>query len=455
MLKLANIESAKCISKLAIPMILVRLFYILINMIGMVLIARLGHLQLAAGALITAMLNTVMVIAMSPIISVGIIASRYFGSQEYERIGILLRNAFLVTAVIAMLVFTLLWKIAFFLSLFKQPVVLIPYVKSYIHAFAWGILPSLLMMNLHQLCLASRKQRLVFIWSAMSLGLTVFLGLSLLHGFLGLPKLGMIGWAYAITISSWLMLVGVIVYLGIPSHFKMFKLFNFKNYICKQEMAMIRKLGVPITIQISGELVVFSIINIMVGWIGVQALSVQQIILQCMVLVLMLPMGIGQSGAILIGQAIGQENTKNIQAICATCFVIIVGCMAFICAIYIAAPKFIIGLFTQLSQVGGQFLSLAILMLMISAVSQMADAIRNVQVGLLRGLHDMWLPMALNLATLLLALPLAYIMCFVYHLGLEGINLAYMSAFIVGGVLTSCRLHLKLKPIRLNQMMIH
>jgi len=441
-------QTMKKISALAGPIALVRILYVLTNVVGMILISRLGKNQFAAGAIITALLNTIMVIAMSFTISTSIIASRYFGSGDYEKIGQLLRSSFAVTFVISVIVMLILSNIELILTLFKQPTLLFPYISGYLKVIAWSIPASLFMANLHQLCFSVHKQKLVFILSIASPLLTISLGIFLLYGKYSFPEIGMNGWAYAIVISNWILLIVALTYIAYDKHFIPFKLFTLNNKpICKKQLNSIKRIGIPITFQISGELIVFALMNLMVGWVSVTALTVQQIILQCTVLSLMIPMGIGQGGAILIGQSIGKKDFNVIPNICKSGEVLALACMILVCIFYVFFPELIISLFTSLKTAHSHFISLTKTVLLVAAASQIADTLRNVQLGYLRGLHDIWTPMTLNLGMLILSLPIAYFLAFTLHMGLIGINLAYMTAFILGAFWMYVRIKQKLKEL--------
>ena len=89
-------------------------------------------------------------------------------------------------------------------------------------------------------------------------------------------------------------------------------------------------------------------------------------------------------------------------------------------ALFVAMPRFLIGLFTTDAAV----LALGASLLWIAAVFQLFDGLQGVVTGTLRGLGDTRTPMVTNLAAhWLIGLPIGYWLCFVWagaHAGSGG-----------------------------------
>jgi len=82
-------------TKLATPMIVSRLTSSINMFIAMLLIARLGQAQMAAGVLVTSISTMLFVIVWSLLFSVGVLVSRKYGTGEKENLGVILRSSWL------------------------------------------------------------------------------------------------------------------------------------------------------------------------------------------------------------------------------------------------------------------------------------------------------------------------------------------------------------------------
>ncbi len=435
------VHHCRDIIRIATPILGVRILSIAVNFIGMLFIARLGMRELAAGALVTALCNTVIVVSMSPLLAVGIVVGRLLGEGRPEAVGPQLRMAWLASLAIGALAALVLAVLPGMLAWLGEPPELLPLVGPYLRAMSWGVIPALLMASCHQIFFPAGKGYLVFAFSALGLALTLVLGEALIHGRFGLPALGMVGWAWAVSIVNWCVMFAMAGYLRIARDFRQFRLFARHDWWSRARLAGFLNISLPITLQFSSELLAFSTLNIMVGWLGVDALSVQQILIQCSMLALMVPMGVGQASAILISMAAGRRELEGARRIGVTGLCVVEGVLAVVALLYLIAPQVVSGLYLRPG--GGSHALLADLattMLAVTALTQLLDGARNQLLAALRGLRDVWTPMWINMALLWCAgLPLAYVLAFTLRLGLLGINLGFLAVFGIGALLMLAR----------------
>lgn len=423
------------------PILGVRILYMAANFIGMLFIARLGTHQLAAGALVTALCNSVTAIAMSPLLAVGIIVGKLLGEGKAIEVGLEVRQAWLVSIAIGTVASAVFLLLPELLAWLDEPKELLPLVGEYLRAMSWGVLPSLLMASCHQIFFPLRKGHLVFVFSALNLLMALGLGYALIHGRLGLPALGMAGWAYGISIVNWLLMIVMAAYLWLAKDFAKYRLFSARGWWQWSRLVGFFHISFPITMQFSSELLAFSTVNIMVGWLGVGALSVQQILIQCSMVALMIPMGVGQASSILISIAAGKRELESTRRIGMTGLAVVTAVLCGMALFYVFAPASVISLYLDVGAAGNAgLIRLASTMLLLIAVTQLVDGARNQLLASLRGLRDIWYPMWTNMALLWGAgLPLAYALAFPFQLGLLGINLGLLIAFALGAVLMLAR----------------
>ncbi|MDD0972519.1 MATE family efflux transporter [Pseudomonas fontis] len=425
------------IIKLATPILGVRVLHIAVNVIGMLFIARLGQAEVAAGALVTVLSNSIQVIALSPLLATGICISRLLGQGEKAAVGVDLRQGLLMSVVIGLLAALAFVLLPLLMPLLGEPESLQPLTAEYFRAMAWGTVPFLCSACCHQLLFPIGKGRVVLLFSLFNLLGVLLLGYGLIHGLWGFPQLGMRGWAYAVSFMNWLVLLLTLSYLLAARDLWPYRLFARSQLWVPQRLKAFFTLGIPITVQFASELLAFSAVNIMVGWLGVGALSVQQIIIQCATVALMVPMGAGQASTLLISRAVGRSDWAAIRQIGLAATALVSAIMLAIALVYLLLPRTIIDAYLTPDMPDyPHLLTLATSMLAIVAFSQGFDALRNLMLAALRGLPDIWLPMWLNMALLwVFGLPLCYVLAFVFDQGQWGINAGLLITFTLGAVL--------------------
>lgn len=425
------------IIKLATPILGVRVLHIAVNVIGMLFIARLGQAEVAAGALVTVLCNSIQVIALSPLLAIGICISRQLGQGETTAVGVDLRQGLVLSVLIGLLAALAFLTLPLLMAWLGQPPALQRLSADYFQAMAWGTLPFLCTACCHQLFFPLGKGHLVLLFSLLNLLGVIVLGYALIHGLWGFAQLGMQGWAYAVSAMNWLVLLLTLGYLQGARDLWPYRLFSRGRLWVPERLKVFITLGVPITAQFASELLAFSALNLMVGWLGVGALSVQQIIIQCASVSLMIPMGAGQACSLLISRAVGRGDRQAVRRIGLAAALLVGAIMAGIALLYVLLPHAIIGLYLNPDMPGyAQLLPLASGLLTLVAVSQGLDALRNVMLAALRGLPDIWWPMWLNMALLwLFGLPLCYVLAFVLGQGQWGLNLGLLISFAAGALL--------------------
>jgi MATE family multidrug resistance protein len=145
----------------------------------------------------------------------------------------------------------------------------------------------------------------------------------------------------------------------------------------------------------------------------------------------MIPLGLASAGAVRVGNAVGARNPQGAAAAGWTVIAMGVVFMLLAGALFVWAPRQLIGLFTT----DGTVLSLGSSLLWIAAVFQLFDGLQGVVTGTLRGLGDTRTPMVTNLAAhWLIGLPFGYWLCFVAGWGARGLWWGLSLGLIVAGV---------------------
>jgi MATE family multidrug resistance protein len=191
------------------------------------------------------------------------------------------------------------------------------------------------------------------------------------------------------------------------------------------------ELGLPAASTVTAEVGVFAVATALAGQLEPVATAAHQIALNIAAVAFMIPLGLASAGAVRVGNAVGARNPHGAAAAGWTVIAMGVAFMLASGALFVAAPRMLIGLFTADEAV----LSLGASLLLIAAVFQLFDGLQGVVTGTLRGLGDTRTPMVTNLAAhWLLGLPVGYGLCFLAGWGVRGLWWGLSLGLMVAGV---------------------
>jgi MATE family multidrug resistance protein len=414
--------------KVGAPLVGTRLVHALSSFINMMLLAKLGRADVAAGTLIFSTQSTLTLIMWSFLYSLAVIVSRFHGAKDVRQVGLAVNAGILLAIFIAIPFSLLFWNADRFLLFFHQNVVFVEITKSYFHAFSFGVLPSLLLICFNEFVMGILRARLVIIWTLISSPLFVILGYALLFGKLGLPKLGVAGVAWAYSITYWLLFFIVLLYFIFTKFYRQYDLFKFKkeSFLCIKKLI---KLSIPIALQLGAVAFSYSYMTYMVGWLSESSLVAHQIATQYVNVAIMIPYGMAQSSAVLVSEAIGAKRLFVRQMSYSGVFMAL-ALVALFSILYWIIPRILISGYLNLHDIKNySSIFLAVILLLITGFIQLADTISIMFTGILRGFHDTKVPMVVAiLCNWGFAIPIGYCLAFFYKFGVIGIYFGFLLA---------------------------
>ncbi|RYY56716.1 MAG: MATE family efflux transporter [Chitinophagaceae bacterium] len=411
---------------LSLPIIFGELSQMALHLIDTAMVGALGYKQLAAAALVLAVMNIPFVLGIGMTISVSQLVSLSHGRKDGQKVSHYFYNGFWICAITALVISVGLEfgkNILFHLG--QDPEVAAMAVP-FLQIMGWSIIPMLLFMSLKQFTDGLEKTRTAMIISIAALPLNIFINWLLIYGNWGLPRLELVGagWGTFITRSLMFLTLGLVI-LKHPL---------FKRYIAvrrsqwklnKQSIRELLHIGVPSSLQIGLEGGAFAISGIIVGTIGATEQASHQIALTCASFTFMVSMGLAQGASIRVSNAYGTLNGKKIITIGKTTLISAL-LYGVVCAILFAVFRNILPTFFNDN---AQVLAMAPVLLLFAAVFQISDATQATGAGLLRGIKDVRIPTILvAVAYWVIGIPAGYVLAFHYQLGAAGIWIG----FIVG-----------------------
>lgn len=428
-------EQIKVIFNLVLPMIGSRFLNMLTGFIGMIFLARLGHDFLATGALILSIQSTVFVLAMSIIFALGVVVSQKNGAKEYESVGLLFYQSLVLTFLLSIPMMIVYGFAANILAWFNEPPELLAEVAQYFHVFLWCSYPVALVCAIQQILYGILKQRIVIILNIITTVLYIPMSYSLIHGFWLIPSFGVVGLAYSSVINAMLTLILLLVCLKYNHDCHKYQFFSKKMPKSFSELKQLFQIGWPMCVQFGGEMLAFSFVTFMIGWLGVEPLAAIQVLQQWMFLVIVPIFSVSEAIGILVGKEIGAEQYGQLRLIADLSLFLGLMIVAPIGLVFIFSPGLLSLAFLDSSLVTDANITFHYIrqLFFVGAFTLLFDGFRNMMSGALRGLFDTRYAMMVGILLIwCVSVPLGYVFSFVFQFGVVGFSVARLICYITG-----------------------
>jgi MATE family multidrug resistance protein len=173
-------------------------------------------------------------------------------------------------------------------------------------------------------------------------------------------------------------------------------------------------------------------INIVVGHLGTTTLAAMNVVMQINSISFMPAFGVASSGAILVGEAIGRRRYDEVWPIVRLTGFVASVWMGSVGLLYVAAPDSLFGLFRPRDVPAETLMAIGALMLSLSSIWQLFDALSLTIGEALRAAGDTaWCMAARILLAWFVFTPLAWTAVFVYGGGVTTIMISLIAYLAV------------------------
>lgn len=404
-----------------------------------VMAGRLGAKELAAVAVGSSVWFLGFTVCLGILMAISPIAARLFGAGKPELIGRYTRQGmYLALAMGIPLIFIGQYVVGPLLELVGIDPEFRDITAGYTRAILWGAPPIFVFLALRFTTEGIGHTRPIMFTSVFSLGCNVFLNYVLMFGHFGFPAMGAVGCGYASAITMWLVMIALGSYIILNKRYKPLQIFTRVAPVRLDIFREIIALGLPIAVTITAEAGLFSAISILIGTRGSEITAAHQIALNFSTTTFMVPLALSSAATVQVGQLLGagRHETSRLAGL-----VGIGLCAAFMtlsAAFLLLFRDTVVGLYTDDLAVR----TIAISLLLIAAIFQIADGIQIGAAAALRGYKDTRVPMAINIVVFWgVAFPLAYLAAITYQLPPNYIWMAFVVALGLAAVLLTWRFH--------------
>lgn len=413
---------ARRIGTLAGPLILTQLAQVALTTTDIVMMGRLGPREIAAGGLALTLFNQLRTMGTGLVTGTGNLVAYANGQQDGALIVRLVRASFALATLAALAFALLMCGMARPLVWLGQPPEVARLTAFCLAAAAPGMLPCLWFQTLRQYTVGLRKPGPLLAITAASIVVNAALDYALMFGRFGLPELGLTGVACA---TSAVYLMSFCAFLLVvrrrPELAAHLSLAAWRAD--REALARVWKMGLPIAATYGSEAAFFTVLTLVIGTLGTDALAAQTIVNQVIYIVFMISVGLSHAASIGISDACARRDYRAARRLGRTGLALGVAAMLLVALPYLTAPVRVLALFLgHGATANADVLRLATGLLTIAALLQVFDCSQNIGVGILRGLGDVASSLRISIVGYwMIGLPVAWVAGLLLGYGIHGI----------------------------------
>jgi len=431
---------------LAFPIITTQFSQMAMGVVDTMMSGHAGTTDLAAVAIGSSIWIPLIYLFAGILTAITPTVAHFCGANTHQKIGHTIRQSLwigLFLSLTGIIILVLTENLFIFMQVEAS---VIPIATRYIIAIAWGLPAMIGFFILRDLNEGMKNIIPVMLIGLLGLLVNVISNYLLIFGNFGAPELGGEGAGWATTITHWIMLLVLFVYVMRSKNFKQINLLAMDFSPDFKELKQLITLGLPIGITFFVEGSIFSVIALFIASLGIITIAANQIALNFSSLVFILPLSLSISLTIQVGHYMGAGQIQQARdTIKAGYFISF--CISIISAIIIFNfASGIAGLYTDHPEV----IMLAVSLMYFTAMYQFSDGIQLCSAGSLRGMKDTAVPMIFSIISYwIIGFPLGYTLALTdiitLPMGAKGFWIGLLVGLTFSAILMTFRLYSKLK----------
>ena len=359
-----------------------------------VIVGSLGSAALAAAGLGASLYFTVAVVCSGILTAVAPLSAHAIGAADNRTAGRIAGAGLVLAALLAAPVIAALLVANRLLVILGYEPALAAEIGRFLGAIAWAAPGFLGFAVLRSFLVAASHSRSVMIALILCIPMNAGLNWILVFGHLGAPALGIAGSGCSTAVIQWLMFTGLGIYALAERSLAKYRMRPFLDGW--DEIGRILRLGLPIGGILGLEIGVFSTAGILMGLLGADALGAHQLVMNCISVIFMVPLGIAQAATVRVAVALGSGVPEMARRAGVVALALGVAYMAIMAAVLVAAPRAIARIYVDIDAPSNRGLvGIALYLLAIAALFQIFDGMQAIAAGALRGYRDTTVPLLL------------------------------------------------------------
>lgn len=432
---------------LSIPVILTQVGQMLTQLADTMMVGRYGGadpLPLAAVSFGSSMAFLILIGCIGVALGLTPLVGERFARGEHNESKQLLHNAIIFYTLLGIGVGVVQYAIAPLLYYMGQPVEVVDGAIPYYRMLSFSVPFMLFFYAFKSFLEGVGNTKTVMIITIVANVLNVGFNYLLIYGHWGLPEMGATGAGLATTLSRIASAAMVFIYFlyrkQYAAYLKGFSLLA----LCRKRVARLMSIGLPIAGQMFLESSAFVGTSVMIGWLGTESLSANQIAITLGNCAFMVILSIGSAATIRISHCYGQRNREELRLATHATYHLVLLWSAIASLVFILLRYDIPRLFTDNEEV----IAITADLMFFVALYQLWDGMQNVSVGILRGLQDVKIIMPIAFtAYWLINLPAGYLLGIPGGMGASGFFLSYSFGLSAAALLMMWRIRRKIHTV--------
>lgn len=411
------------ILRLAGPLIAAQLANVLMVFTDTVMMGLLGPAELAAGGLGAASYSFVSIFCVGVIAAVGNLVAIRHGAGDVAGAARLTQAGMWLGWGLALAAGLLLWNLAPLLRVFGQEAHNIEGAMQFLSTLVFALPGYMTFMALRGFTSAIGRPGPVMAISIGGALANFALNYVLIHGWFGLPRLGLagIGLITALVMTAMALLLAWHV-----TRHPAYAAYSLRHGLLQPRLDDLRellRLGLPIGGTYAVESGLFAFAALCMGALGSQALAAHQVAIMSVYVAFMVPVGISYAVTFRIGQHFGAGRLEDARRAGRLGIGLGAGCMLSFAALFWLAPEWVVGLFLERGNAEFEaVVQMAVGLLAIAAWFELFDGIQTIAMGAIRGLKDAKTTFLVGLGCYwLVGAPAAWLLAFQFGWGPQGV----------------------------------
>lgn len=434
--------------KLALPIIVSQLGYILVQFADNVMVGQYGGedaLPLAAvsfgvtTSLIFFLSSQGLTLGLTPLIG------ELFAQGDRLRSASYLKHAIWLFSALG--AFFVLLQLAFQPMLYHmgQPLEVVDAALPYYRMMAYSLFPVLLFSAFKNFLDGVGNTFVPMVIMMFCNLLNIFLNWVFIYGNLGAPEMGVEGAALATLVSRISMPILGIGYFILNKRYHSYTSLFSSVRLGRADIISLLRMGFPISAQMFLESMAFIITGIMMGWFSAAAIGANQIAITMANCSFMIVLAMSTAVTIRVSHFYGARDVNNMSLTAKATIHLVLLWNLTAAFTFITFRNELPLLFTSNAEV----LELASQMLVMVALFQIFDATQCAGLGVMRGMQDVKMISYISLlAYIVLNIPVGYLCGFVLNMGPAAMFIGYIFGLGTAAVLYLLRIRFKLKSFR-------
>lgn len=369
-------------------MILTQLSQMGMGVADTIMAGRVSAADLAGVALGGNLFWPVLLLISGIIMSITPSVSQLHGAGRQKEAGKVVQQALWIAAIGGGLLTVVLRNVEPIYHLIGVDPLAIPISVAYLKALSWGLLPLLGYFAMRYLCEGMSWALPAMLIAFSGLMLKIPLNYLFIYGGFGIPAMGGEGCGWSSAIVMWYELIAISLLVAF-SRIKVTGVFTHFSKPDFTEIKRLVRLGLPIGATMFLEFSMFSVVTLLIGRLGVDAVAAHQIASNVGGMTFMVPLALGMAASIRVGFNVGSNDIPGARL---SGWVAINVSLAFAAIAAVAvffSRDFIAGLYSTELPV----LILATDLLLFIVVYQFFDDAQVTATGALRGFKDTRTPL--------------------------------------------------------------